>query len=299
MTIGMARPSHGMVHHRDDVSSSRCDERGATLLLALMFLVVVSLIMLAMAALATTALANTAKFSLAQSTVTAANGAAQIALDNARSTFYEDSLNAKIPVPCWGSSSSPSQVSSDNVTMDTWCTTRWSPFSQATRTVTISTCGTAVSAQRCATAPLLQVIVVFDDYPTQSNSLVTSNATCLPQTTVVPSQESTCGVGVSIASWSFGSQPPTIVSAVMDTQTGCVVVTGTGFETLPSNETVSFVVGPASDNQVYSFTPSATSATSATVCGVATSLPSGVSLSGATVVLTTPYGPSAQLATVA
>ncbi len=257
--------------------------------------------MLAMAALTTTALANSAKFSVAQSTVTAANSAAQIALDNARSTFYQDSLNATIPVPCWGLSSSPSQVSSGDVTMDTWCTTQWSPFSQATRTVTISTCGAAVSAQRCAVAPLLQVIVVFDDYPAQSNSLVTANATCSPQTTVVPSQESTCGVGVSIVSWSFGSQPPTIANAVIGAQSGCaetVVVTGTGFETSVRNETVSFVVGPASNNEVYSFAPSVTSSTSATVCVLATSLPSGVSLSGSAVVLTTPYGPSVQMITV-
>ena len=61
------------------------------------------------------------------------------------STLLAQTLNASPPSYCWGNGSK-SELTTDGVSMDVWCSTAWDPTSANTRTVTFSTCLDGVGA---------------------------------------------------------------------------------------------------------------------------------------------------------
>ncbi|MDE3108231.1 MAG: hypothetical protein KGJ42_08770 [Acidobacteriota bacterium] len=263
----------------------RRDDRGSSLVLAIIFLTVVSVLMVALVEWVGADLRNTSSFTAAQSFQSTANSAAEIALQNVRYNFMAPTLNASPPAPCWTTSPSPSLLSLNNQSVDAWCSTAWTTGATQSRTVTISVCLSTLSASACAVTPLLQVIVTFGDF-----ERTTGIASCSPVTTAVSSTTTTCGTTMVVDSWAFGSTPPTVAS-VTDASGTCA--SGKSFQIKGSNLTgataVSFVLTTGvSTNQVYPAS-SFNVASDTTINACTPSVGSG----SAYVVVTTPSGSSA------
>lgn len=258
------------------------DERGATLILALIFIVVVSVMTTALTSWVTGDLNNTAKFTSAQLMDSAANSAAEAALQSVRYSFAASTLNASPPVPCWTAGTTPGQITVDEQfttkTLSAWCSTFYDPLSTNTRTVTISTCLSSVSAATCASSPILQAVVVFDDY----------SATDTSECTTSPTDQQTCGTGMSIVSWAFGVVPPTVTSVADPgscASTKLVTVNGTGFSGATS---VNFTPTANSESTITQ-SPSSVASTTVTACAPS-QLTTGTTYQ---VTVTTPGGTSA------
>ena len=275
-----ARRKQGPVQH-GFLSSN---EDGASLILALVFLVVVSLIVISMATWTSNDLRNSIKFTRAQSTVATANSATEVAVQSVRYDFEPATLNASPPAACLAS---PFPTLNDQ-TVSVWCSTQWNQTSASTRRVTFSTCLSTVSAADCAVHPLLQAIVTYDDFPTSGNY-----SSCGPvstsTTTTAPMTGSSCGTGMKINTWVFGPTPPTVTAVLPNTGTAAcsstlpITITGTGFA---SPATVAFVVSASS-----SFF--ATNVTVASTTTIYACEPTGGAGSGTVnVVVSTPTGTS-------
>ncbi len=230
--------------------STGSDERGAVLVLALVFLVSVSAIVGGLATWTTNDLNNTTHFASARSLQFAASSATETAIQNIRYApllSTTQTLNASPPSACWGTS--PSIVTTNGSTMAVWCSTVWTPTSANTRVVTFSTCLSTVSAAACALNPYLQAVVTFDDYPSGVVSAPTG-AQCVAY----------CGTGITVNSWLFSPTVPTVTA--LSTSGGgaggsitggtTVTITGSGF--VNGASTVNFVEEsggvPATDNTV-------------------------------------------------
>ena len=255
---------------------NRRNEAGGSLVLALVFLVVVSFIALGLANSLGGGLINAVNFRAARSMQSAANSAAELALESLRYNFTPSTLNASPPQPCWGTSSS-SPLTIDAQTVDAWCSTRWNPVSTGTRVVTIDVCPSSFDSTACSVSPLLLAVVTFDDYPASGGPVSTAQCT------------TTCGTDVAINSWVYGAVPPTVASVANGTTacgaTTAVVMTGTGF--ISGSTRVNFLIN-AGNNVVLSATQvNVVNSTTLTACS-----PSG-SGSNVEVTVTTPVGTSA------
>jgi hypothetical protein len=224
------------------------DERGAVLILALLFLVIGVVAVGALAFQVTNDVTNSSRFRTVRSLQYAAKSTTNLAIQNIRYTpllSTTQTLNASPPTACWGNSPKSQLASIDNEpAMASWCSTNWTPTSAITRTVTISTCPATTSAAQCAAAPLLQAVESFDDYPPQLASAPSATACALY-----------CGTSMVTDSWVWSPLVPTVtgISPATGTISGgtSITITGTGFT--PSS-TVSFVEesggAPTSDNTV-------------------------------------------------
>jgi hypothetical protein len=200
------------------------NERGASLILALVFLVVVSLIGISLASWVSADLLNTVRFKAAQNTVTTANAATEVATQSVRYNFDGATINAWPPISCL----STSGFSLNNTTVKVWCTTRWFEGSYpVTRRVTFSTCLSSQSATYCVEHPLLQAIISYNDFPTTNVGSI-----CSPGTTS-STVGSTCGAGIRVDSWAFGVAPPTVTSVSTTGSQSCgtkpLSISGVGF----------------------------------------------------------------------
>ena len=200
------------------------------MILALVFLIVVSLITISIAGLTAADLRLTSNFSSAQSMSAAADGATEVAINYARSNFDVATLNNV--APCNAAQQFNFQ------TVQAWCETEWAPLAPATRTVIVSTCLASVtSGVACESSPLVQAIVVFDDYPASS-----SYSSCVPIALGVIN--ATCGSQMDLQSWAYNVVPPTVTSitssgAMCNSTTSNFTLTGVGFTPLSSVEFVS------------------------------------------------------------
>ena len=261
------------------------DEAGASLILALIFLVVVSLIVLSMASWTSSDLTNSIRFTAAQSTVATANSATEVAVQNARTYFDASTLNASPPVSCLASATG----TINSLSVSVWCSTQWNPQSPSTRVVTFSTCPSSETASYCATNPLLQAVVTYDDYPATNNYSSCPPVSTTTTTTTTTVSSSTCGTGMRIDTWVFSAIPPTVTSVTANAPpptctTTPITILGTGFT---SPATVTFVV-QGSNNTVYLAT-SVSVVNTTTIIACEPSSGSGT----ADVVVTTPTGTSA------
>ncbi len=236
------------------------DERGSSLILALVFIVAVSLIITALATWALNDLNNTAVFSSARSLQNAAQSATEVAIQSIRYTplisasVTPNTLNASSPSYCWGNGPSSELATTDftNVPFSggayvaVWCSTAWNPLSTNTRVVTFSTClagalpsdgspptsAVTTAATACAANPTLQVIVTFDDYP----PFVTGAASLGPCATY-------CGSTKTVNNWVWSPTVPSVTLPISPSSGSVaggttVSITGTGFV---SGSTVSFI----------------------------------------------------------
>jgi hypothetical protein len=193
------------------------NDRGATMILALIFLVVVSLVVIGLDRWTGNNLSNTSKFVSAQSFQSEANSANNLAIQFVRYTNLNTSMDGQTPAPCWNTTSAtasqypPSGETFPGPTVlpvDAWCMTRLY-LSNSQRVVTVSTCKNTVSAAACESQPLLQTIVTIND----------NEAGCPPLPLNATVSDTTCGSTMKISDWQFGAVPP-IVSSVTTTAGG-------------------------------------------------------------------------------
>lgn len=185
---------------------SRRSDAGVTLALVMGYILIVGLIIGGMSAWIRSDLNNSVHFENARSIQNAEAGAMNVAIQTIRYTPLlnnNQTLNANPPSYCFGSSN-PSVVEGINgLSYDVWCSTLWNPASTTTRVVTLDECPTSVSASQCATSPLLQGVVTFDDYPQTGYTL--QNTVCT----------STCGDEMLIDSWIYGNTLPSSTNIVV------------------------------------------------------------------------------------
>jgi hypothetical protein len=261
----MMRPREGrerlnrlLALHRDEMSGrferSR-DESGSVLIMAMIYLVAVSMMVTALAAWTSNDLNNTTNFSSNRALQYATSSATNVAIQSIRYAPLIGSgqtLNASPPSYCWGSGPK-SDLTTNNFDVAVWCSTAWSPTNLvATRVVTFSACqynssATATqNASTCAAAPLLQVVVTFDDYPAFSNATTTACHVF-------------CGTFMTQNSWVWSPSIPSVSGVNPNTHgltTGDstftpLTITGSGFVNVTS---VNFVDASSSDNSVRTAT---------------------------------------------
>ena len=169
------------------------DERGAILILALAYIIVVSVVVGALASWTSGDLNNTTKFSQVRNTDYAASSAVEVAINSIRYTPLVGTGQTLGEVyDCWGTTGT-SSLTTDGYDIDTWCSTLMNLGSKNTRVVTVSACLSTVASATCVATPLLQAIVVFNDYPSASSPPLTAACT------------NYCGEGATLESWDWSS----------------------------------------------------------------------------------------------
>ena len=281
------------------------DDRGSSLVLALLFLGAIGMIVGAIASWTANDLQNTLVFQTARQTQTALSSASNVAIQSIRYTpmigtagppASPQTLNANPPAACWGTGTSSPYQTPGLQPVDVWCSTVWNPASAATRVVTVTACMQSAdngNATTCINKPGLQTVVTFDDY-SSSNPVITTVA-CTPPPT------GTCGSGMTVSSSLIGIVPPTVtgISSTTGATTGggTLTVTGAGFVTNqgcppinPSCETsVNFVGTNPSQNLVLT----GTAVTVASPTSLTVAIPAATTVTTYNVVVTTPNGSSA------
>ncbi len=291
------------------VASRRRDEAGASLVLALLFLVVIGLIVGGLASWTANDLSDAVVFQNARSAEFALNSATQLAVQNIRYVPLissnsvlgtDETLNASPPEYCWDpgpagpGGNAGTELTTQGDTVAVWCSTQWNPASTATRKVTIDACLISPSVSittsnwqglstGCAQSPNLQTVVSFDDY--QSNLSSTSPCT------------STCGTGMTIDSSSAGPTNPTVTglstAPVTSPPSGLVTggtaltITGSGFV---NGLTTVFLVDPLVANLVITIPSSSVTFNSSTSISVTT--PGVTTSANYDVAVSTPNGNS-------
>jgi type II secretory pathway pseudopilin PulG len=182
-------------------------ERGASLIIALVFIVVVAVLVGAVSSLALNDLGNTSHFNAATATDNSATNVANLAIQSVR--YTPQTVNGT-PGPCWGTGVSQQTFpTDDNETVDIWCTSASHSGSAQSRVVTMyagtpAFCSTAAG---CEANPLLTVVEAYDDYSASGTD------TC-PQT---------CGIGATTLVWTWGSLAQAVGGLILNT----IVVTST------------------------------------------------------------------------
>ena len=145
------------------------NDTGATLILALLFLVVIGLLVGGLASWTANNLTDAVTFQNARSSELALNSATQLAIQNIR---YQpllnagQTLNANPPSYCWGAGPTSQTPPTQGPTVEVWCSTTWdaagssitTPSGSAitsTREVTITACLTSVTTNvnTCVASP--------------------------------------------------------------------------------------------------------------------------------------------------
>jgi hypothetical protein len=164
----------------------------------MVFLVVTSQVVISMADWVSNDLHNGQQINSAQTLHTAADSAAQQAIQSVRYLFLPASTPTTPEQQCldggtastWTPATPASAVSGP--TVNVWCSTTLSESADWARVVTIYVCpgsGTTYSACEASTPPLLTVQVTFDDATTDGISECDAKSNL------------TCGIGMVINSW--------------------------------------------------------------------------------------------------
>jgi hypothetical protein len=224
----------------------RDDERGAVLILALIFLVAVSVVVTALLTWTGTSLTAAGGFATERSVETSTTSALNLAIQNSRyptntsgwQALWASMENASPPVACWPGAV-PYTPPTGNQAAEVFCSMQWEPFTAQTRTITYSACEyaqgtTAPTAALCAQQPTLQAIETFDDYPPGVGTPAPNPVACY-LTTI-------CGQSMTQVSWQWKPTVPTVsgIAPTASPNTGGVALTVTG-SNFVNGSTVSFV----------------------------------------------------------
>ena len=182
------------------------DERGAVLVLALIYVVAIGLIVGTLANWAASSLDNTTHFQSGNELHYALTSATNNAIESIRyapiptnPTTAEYAGQATPLGECWApSSGTTSQLTLDGYTVDVWCTTTITlnntTANDATRTVTVYSCLSSLSAAQCQATPYLTAEVAFDDYPDQGGVTLTEQCNL---------ESGQCGYGQTLLEWTW------------------------------------------------------------------------------------------------
>jgi hypothetical protein len=181
------------------------NDAGAVLILALVFLVSVSTIIATLAGWAINDLNDTTHFSSGFALQNAAGSATEVAIQYVRysSTPLVEGTQPSA-ISCLGAKGTPASVTFTNGpnsdptyftnTMAVWCNTDWEPTSSTTRTVTFWACESPVggtTASACQANPILEAVVVFDDYPSSLSAPIDGQCNVW------------CGSGMAVTAWDW------------------------------------------------------------------------------------------------
>ena len=173
------------------------DDRGAVLILALIYIVAVSFIVGALADWAMNDLNNTTTFDSVSQLHYALSGATEAAIHDVRFSPIPSipiSYGTASPITeCLGGSTS---ISINGYNVAVYCSTVINLAQAATRTVTFYACQwtSSTDATSCASSAHLTVVVAYDDYPAVGGLLLTQQCNL-----VVPATP--CGYGQTIEQW--------------------------------------------------------------------------------------------------
>jgi hypothetical protein len=183
------------------------DERGSSLILALIYIVSISLIVGALADWAMNDLTNTTHFQNASSLDNAVSGATEVAIQSIR--YYPNYGNTNTTYgACWNLTGSnlASAVTINNDLVAVWCFTVEKLLSPSTRYVTFIACpetalalstapNVSAAESSCQGHPTLLAAVTFDDYPSGGGGLLTQ--TC-------SGGQGVCGFAATTNQWTWG-----------------------------------------------------------------------------------------------
>jgi hypothetical protein len=207
----MARSQRGALRRMFDRTPNcvvrggrRVDERGSSLILALVYIVSVSLIVGALADWAMNDVRNTTHFQNASLMDNAVSGATEIAIQSMR--YYPQYPATLTIANCWtpisGASASDTTINNDLVAV--WCSTVENLQSPNTRVVTFFACtetatsvnsgNVATSMNNCKTTPILKAVVTFDDYPSGGGGLLSQTCSGGP---------GICGFAATTNQWTW------------------------------------------------------------------------------------------------
>lgn len=204
ITRGALRRFLGRAPKGHERKGRRIDERGSSLILALVYIVSISLIVGALADWAMNDLNNTTHFQNAASLDNAVSGATEIAIQSMR--YYPQYPATQSIANCWtpASGSTTSDVPINNDLVAVWCVTSEDLKSPNTRTVTFYACpvtATSVNSANvsatmtnCQTTPTLEAVVVFDDYPSGGGGLLSQTCSGGP---------GVCGFSATTDQWTW------------------------------------------------------------------------------------------------
>jgi len=180
-------------------------ERGASLILALVFIVVVAVIVGAISSLAMNDLNNTTNFNSAAALDYSASSVANLAIQGVR--YAPQAVDGAAGTgPCWNASTSAvSQQTFNSQKVAIWCTSVHHAGSSQSRDVTMIACASTLpdgasqaaslsAEQSCATNPVLTVVEAYDDYSASGTD------TCVG----AQASATTCGFGASTLVWKWG-----------------------------------------------------------------------------------------------
>jgi hypothetical protein len=188
--------------------SSDRGERGASLILALIFIVVVAVLVGAVSDMAINDLSNTTHFNSATALDYSASGVADLAIQSVR---YAPIPNGSL-VPCWGSSGLSEETINTGTTVAIWCDSASHAGSSQSRVVTMYACnnnpGQNATASSCQANPLLTLVEAYDDYSATGTDTCTTNP-----------GPATCGFGASTLVWTWGSLASAVGGLILNTIT--------------------------------------------------------------------------------
>ena len=161
---------------------ARRDEAGTSLVMALVFLVAIGMSVGALVSLTGNNLLNTSNLKSQRSLEYAAQGAAEVAVQNVRYGYSAYTTTA-VCTPGGGT------VSLDGDSMSVYCSGTLSALSASTRTVSFYACASSTTQAACIASPVVQATVVFDDYSLASTYICSASGT------------TTCGTGETVQSW--------------------------------------------------------------------------------------------------
>jgi hypothetical protein len=175
-------------------AASAPSERGAILILALVYIISISLIVGAIADWAMNDLNNSTHLDTSSAKAYAATSAVDVAVQSIRYTPLISQTQSPSVGYCWTPpSGSVSQLSTNGYTVAVWCTTLVSLDSANTRVVTIFACLSTLTSTQCQApnADIVTVQVTFDDYPAVGSPALTSTCTA------------TCGESATTDYWNW------------------------------------------------------------------------------------------------
>jgi hypothetical protein len=169
-------------------------ERGAILVLALVYIVSISLIVGGIADWAMNDLNNSTHLDSASAKAYAATSAVDVAIQSIRYTPLITQTQSPSVGYCWTpSSGSISELPTNGYSVAVWCSTVLSLDSSSTRVVNIYACLSTLSAAQCVAtgADIVTVQVTFDDYPAVGSPALSSICT------------TTCGESATTDYWNW------------------------------------------------------------------------------------------------
>lgn len=175
-------------------------DKGAVLILALVYIVVIGLTVAALTSWASNDLNNTTKFQETSSE--------HYALSSAMDTAIESERYAPVPTnptsgqytgtplgECWQpATGTMSEITVNGYSIAVWCTTQITLASATTRTLSAYACLSSVSSTVCEASPSLSAVVSYDDYPDPAGQQL------LSQCNVGGGQ---CGYSETLVSWTW------------------------------------------------------------------------------------------------